>query len=449
MGLATLLTFSTPPARAADREPRFGINQAWQAAEMADTAGAQWSRVLFWWSEMQKGGPGDLDLHATGHDAHLNGEVDRGRELAGAILNTPRWASIDGSSNGVPKNLYLPYNHPDNYWGQFTRLMAQHYKGRIDTWIIWNEVDIAAGPWSTWTGSTADYVQLLKVAYLSIKAGNPKANVVPFGAAWWYDYGATVNRMLDIIASDPDAKRNNHYMDAANLHLYSRSSDIPRVVNWYRDQLRAHGLNKPIWIGESNAIPYDDPNWPASKENFRASMDEQASYIVQSMATYLALGVDRMSVNRMTDGTDFEAGGEPFGMLRNDGTARPALTAFQVVSKYFKDVDGGQFFPPEPSGLTRAVLKKGDDEVVNVVWNVKPTALEVTIPAIADRALRVTKYGNASVIQAENGKYALSLSPATANSNEADRRDFVIGSDPIILIERMDGDAELAYRVIR
>src|SRR5262245_21211522 len=51
-GLAAWLTVSTVPARAAEREPRFGINQAWQSAEMADTAGAQWSRVLFWWSEM-------------------------------------------------------------------------------------------------------------------------------------------------------------------------------------------------------------------------------------------------------------------------------------------------------------------------------------------------------------------------------------------------------------
>src|SRR4029079_13429848 len=150
---------------------------------------------------------------------------------------------------------------------------------------------------------------------------------------------------------------------------YSRSADIPRIVSWYKDQLQAHAMKKPIWIGETNAIPYDDPQWQASKENFRASLDEQASYIVQAFATYLALGVERASVNRMTDGTDFDAGGEPFGMLRNDGTARPALTAFQVVSKYFENVDGGDFFPTDPSGLTRAILKKGDDEVVTVVWN--------------------------------------------------------------------------------
>jgi hypothetical protein len=447
-GLALLVACSSAPAGAANTEPTFGINQAWESPEQADVAAAQWSRVLFWWSEMQKNGPGDLDLHATGQDGHLNNEIERGRELAGAILNTPPWVSQDGSPNGVPKNLYLPYDHPDNYWGQFTRRMAEHYRGRIDTWIIWNEVDIAQGPWSTWSGSTADYVQLLKVAYLSIKAENPRATVIPFGAAWWYDHGDTVKSMLDLVVADPDARRNNYYMDAANLHLYSRSGDIPRIVGWYEDQLMAHGMEKPVWISETNAIPYDDPVWRASKENFRATQDEQASYIVQAFATYLALGVERVSVNRMTDGTDFEAGGEPFGMLRNDGSARPALTSFQVVSKYFRNADGGEFLPPEPSGLTRAVLKKDDEEVITVLWTMQPSALDVTIPAIGAQALRVNKYGDASVIQSENGKYPLSLTGATANSNEADRRDFVIGGDPVILVERMDNDADSAYRSI-
>jgi len=412
-------------------------------------AGANWSRVLFWWSEFQKSGPNDFDLHATGHDEYLNSEVDRGRELAGAILNTPGWASVDGSPNGVPKNLYLPYNHPDNYWGQFTWQLADHYKGRIDTWIIWNEVDISSGPWGTWSGTTADYVQLLKVAYLSMKSANPQAKIVPFGAAWWYDYGSTLSRMLDLIVADPDSKKYGGFMDAANLHLYSRSNDIPRVVSWYRDQLKAHGLEKPIWVGETNAVPYDDAKWQVSKENFRASLDEQASYVVQAFATYLALGVEKASINRMTDGTDFEAGGEPFGMLRNDGTARPALTAFQVVTKYFQDVSEGELHLTEPNGLTRAVLRRSSGEVVTVGWNMKPVDIDVVIPATADRALRVTKYGEASTVLANNGQYPLTLTAATANSNEADRRDFVVGGDPIILVERPDGDPQSAYRAIR
>src|SRR5688572_1979175 len=67
--------------------------------------------------------------------------------------------------------------HPENYWGQYVRQVVQMYKGRIDTWIIWNEPDITPdapnAAYFIWAGSPADYYQLLKVAYLNAKEVNP------------------------------------------------------------------------------------------------------------------------------------------------------------------------------------------------------------------------------------------------------------------------------------
>ncbi|MCC7368041.1 MAG: hypothetical protein IT306_06440 [Chloroflexi bacterium] len=434
------------PAAAITRDSRFGLNEAWRAAEAADRAGAGWSRILFWWSEMQKDGPGGLNLFATDQDAYINNEADRGRLLVGAVLNTPPWASADGSRNGVPNGLYLPYDHPDNTWGQFMRLMAQHYKGRIDTWIIWNEVDISHGQWATWNGSLEEYVQLQKVAYKAIKAGNPNATVLPFGAAWWYDYGATISRMLDLLKADPEAAANNYYFDAANLHLYSRAADIPRIVGWYRAEMAARGMmSKPIWIGETNAIPYDDAIWRAPKANFRASMDEQASYIIQAFATYVGLGVERIGVNRTIDGTDFEAGGEPFGLLRNDGSTRPAFTSYQVATRYFAGVHNASLTQDAASGVTRVVMQRAGERVT-VLWTMSPGGSTATIDAQGGQALKVSKWGDAEPISAAGGKYTIGLAPATANSNEHDRADYVVGGDPVILVERTDGNVMAAYR---
>ncbi len=427
------------------RDPRFGMNEAWRAPDAADRAGAAWSRLLFWWSELQKSGPGDFDLNATDGDRFINDELGRGRELVGAVLNTPRWASSDGSPNGVPKNLALPWDHPNNHWGQFMRRLAAHYRGRIDTWIIWNEVDIPAGQWRTWNGSLEEYVQLLKVAYRAIKAGNPSATVLPYGAAWWYDRGTHLSRMLDILASDPDAGAANYYFDVGNLHLYSRANDIPNVIAWYRDQLESRGIVKPIWVVETNAVPYDDPRWQASKANFRATQDEQASYVVEAFASYLGLGIKRISVNRTVDGTDFEAGGEPFGLVRNDGSTRPAFTAYQVVTRYFAGAESATYYPADESGLTRVVLLK-DGERVTVAWTMRPQPVQASLDASAARALRVTKLGETEVIQARDGRYRLELAPATTNSNEADPDDFVVGGSPVILVERSDGNLEAAYR---
>ena len=432
------------PAASISRDTRFGLNEAWRAAEAADRAGAGWSRVLFWWSEMQKDGPGGLNLFATDQDNYINNETMRGRMLAGAVLNTPPWASSDGSRNGVPNGLYLPYDHPDNHWGQFMKLMASHYKGRVDTWIIWNEVDISHGQWDTWNGSLDDYVQLQKVAYKAIKAGNPNATVLPFGAAWWYDYGDTISQMLDMLAADPEAAANNYYFDVANLHLYSRAADIPRIVGWYRAEMAKRGMSKPIWIGETNAIPYDDPIWQASKANFRATMDEQASYIIQAFATYVGLNVERVSVNRAIDGTDFEAGGEPFGLLRNDGSTRPAFTAYQVATRYFGSVREAAY-RHDASGVTKVTMQKGGERVT-VLWTMSGGDASATVEALGAQALKVTKWGDAETISASGGRFALTLRGATANSNSGDRTDYVVGGEPVILVERTDGNVQAAIR---
>jgi hypothetical protein len=428
------------------RDVRFGLNQAWEAPDAADRAGAGWSRLMFWWSALQPRGPQDWNLFATDHDSYIDDELARGRELIGVVINTPAWASASGSPNAVPANLYLSWDDPRNHWGRFVQRLAAHYRGRIDSWIIWNEVDIPEGQWRTWDGTVEDYAQLMRVAYPAIKAGNPQARVALYGSPWWYDKGAYISRLLDNFAADPAARANNYFFDVANLHMYSRANDIPRIIGWYQDQLATRGMgSKPVWIGETNAVPYDDPLWPASKAGFRASLDEQASYLAESFATYLGLGVERIGVNRILDGADFEAGGEPFGLLRNDRSERPAYRAFSVITRYYAGARAAAYYPTDESGLTRVVLEK-DGERVTIAWTMRPEDTTIAVDAGSAIGLVVSKFGDASIVYAQDGQYWLDLPAATANSNEADRRDYVVGGSPVILVERLDGNIEAAYR---
>ena len=428
------------------RDVRFGLNQAWEAPDAADRAGAGWSRLMFWWSALQPHGPQDWNHFATDHDSYIDDEIARGRELVGVIINTPSWASASGSPNAVPSNLYLRWDDPKNSWGRFVQKLAAHYKGRIDSWIIWNEVDIPEGQWRTWDGTVADYAQLLRVAYPSIKTGNAQARVALYGSPWWYDRGAFLSRLLDTLAADPAARANGYYFDVANLHMYSRANDIPRIIGWYHDQLAMRGMgSKPMWIAETNAVPYDDPLWPASKAGFRATLDEQASYLTEAFATYLGLGVERIGVNRILDGADFEAGGEPFGLLRNDRSARPAYRAFSMLARYYAGARTATYHPADESGITRVVLDK-DGERVTVVWTTRPEDAVAAVDAESAIGLAVTKYGDASVLYPQEGQYWIDLPGATANSNEADHWDYVVGGSPVILVQRLDGNVEAGYR---
>ena len=388
----------------------------------------------FWWQEIQKTGPDSWDPFATDHDRIIDQELSKGRQIVGLLINTPDWAAVDPALHGAspPKGLYLPYNSPRNYWGHFVGLIAKKYAGRIDDWIIWNEVNIPSGHWKTWGGSAADYAQLVKVAYLAAKAANPGARIILAGDPYWYDHGSFFSGLLHTLASDPMARANHDYFDAANLHLYSRPSDIATVVSWYRSAMRKAGIDKPIWISEMNAIPYDDTVRPYSRGGFRTSLDDQASYIVQAFALALAEGVQRIEVNRLVDGSDFTSGGEPFGLVRNDGSARPAFYAYRTAAMLFAGTTSGAVSFGTADGVCTVLLRRPGVQV-RVLWNQRPAAITIKLP-VSRGTEAYDKFGERAPLRTGGGIATLRLAGASGNTDSANAKDYVIGGNPVILV---------------
>jgi hypothetical protein len=308
--------------------------------------------------------------------------------------------------------------------------MARHYAGRIDDWIIWNEVNIPNGKWHTWAGSAADYAQLVKVAYLAARAANPHARIILAGDPYWYDHGAFFTELLQRLTAD---HQNGGYFDVANLHLYSRPSDMATVVTWYRQTMARFGLQKPIWISETNAIPYDDSARPLPRGNFYASLDDQASFIIQAFAIDLAMGVQRIEVNRMLDGSDVTAGGEPFGLVRNDGTVRPAFYAYRTVVNLFSGASGGTLHLGAADGVDTVTLQK-PGATITVIWDQRPTAATARIPA-GPGATVYDKFGEQLPVQPQHGVLTLHLAGSTDNTDSADPRDYVVGGSPLIVVQ--------------
>jgi len=124
------------------------------------------------------------------------------------------------------------------------------------------------------------------------------------------------------------------------------------------------------------------------------------------------MGVQRIEVNRMIDGTDFTAGGEPFGLVRNDGSVRPAYYAFKTVSTYFSHATDGTLSVDPPTGVYEVVLHR-PGATITVLWDQKPLAAVVTIAAISPSALVVDKLGQSHRVVAQGGHYVFHLAPAT------------------------------------
>jgi hypothetical protein len=472
MAVAVLLT-STPNALADNSAPTdtsesfFGAVQAIYNPDRAAQAGVQWERLIFPWSLIQKNGPNSW---ANGYftDQQIAQEAARGIQIVGLAAYTPQWATSTprtARTTNVPANLYLPFDDPNNYWGQFMYKLAQRYAGQVNTWIVWNEPDMYTDQiMYTWDGSITDMYQLVKVAYQAVKKANPNAKVVLPGLTYWYDKQGGrplyLARFMEAASKDPSAPANGDYFDVVDLHQYTNPLNIYAAVRVFQRTLAQYGLNKPIWVGEANVVPDDDPInliGPA----FHATMDQQASYIIQAFALARAAGAERMSVYKMTDEQP-EGAHELYGLVRSDGSIRPAFTAYQTAVKYFSHPTSavytwdGASDPPTndqvtqllqsnanrtqwiwPAAVNRVELERGAERDI-VVWNASPKLVTAQIPAVAKSAQVVDKFGHdTGEVIAQNGVYQLQLPPTSNNTDPRDPTAYLVGGDPRILVEHV------------
>ncbi len=281
-------------------DTRFGVAEGFRNPAVMADIGAGWERLILPWDQIQPAKAGDFSkLGQTLTKAQIQGELNRGTRVAGLFQFTPEWAAVNpgDGKRSVPKNLSASFDDPNNYFGQYVYQTVKYYAGQIDQWIVWNEPefkpgDPGAGGSYTWLGSDAEFAQMLKVAYLATKKANPNAVVSFPGTSYWVDINSNrplfYDRVLSILAQDPSAAANNYYHDVVSLNLYRAPDDVYRVHGVFKSIQSKYGINKPVWLTETNAMPSDDTSIPcADKHNSEAiktTMDQQAAYAIQGCA---------------------------------------------------------------------------------------------------------------------------------------------------------------------
>ncbi|HLF25217.1 MAG TPA: PT domain-containing protein [Anaerolineae bacterium] len=429
-GSAVSLVRHRPPLAIPDR--RFGIVETYDDPASAAALGAGWTRVRFPWADLQPNNDGEWNS-AFFTDAMLAAESDAGREVIGMIVNTPFWALNDAAVPGVPRGLNLPESDPGNVWATFVRQIVARYAGQIDHWIIWNEPDIwdPAYPGRTWGGTVAEFFQLQRVAYNVAKATNPNAvvHLSAFTYFWDANYGRTpfFALLMDEIQRDPQAPAHNYYFDVASANLYFRVDNIYDLIVWHHGEMRARGFDKPIWLTETNAAPSSDPRWPVANPAFPISLEEQAAYIPQAFAMALAAGVDRIAVYKLIDTPgDRAANPEPFGLVRDDRSRRPAFTAFQVATNYLAGFTGATL--DQRDDLYTQVTVQRAEATTTVLWTRAHVPVQVKVPARAAQAILADAFGGRQSIVPRDGVYTIDLPGCTQPT-------CAIGGAPRLIVE--------------
>ena len=431
--------------------PIFGAVESYDAPEVATLAGVGWTRVQLRWAELQPNGPDDWNPFFF-PDLVLDREQADGREVVGLLINTATWAVSEPiAPNGFatpPEGLYLPHDDPGNLWANFVRMMVNRYKGRIRHWIIWNEPDLQHGDdlGLVWAGSVEDYYQLLKVAYLTAKEIDPACQIHVTGTSYWWDhkYGREqwLKRFFDVVAADPEAPAHDYYFDAVTTHIYFKVNTIWDIIQFTKSSMNTHGIYKPIWLAETNAPPSNDPAAIPAEVSFEITQKEQAAFLLQASALALAAGAERVEVYKMIDkSSDADTDPEPFGLVRQDGSFRPAFDAFQVATRHVRDVRRAT---RDVWGETAQVTLDEGSRTVTVLWNRVGEPRTVRLLAITAQATLVDQTGEARTVAAQNGVYTLKLEPATAW--DPHNGGYMIGGPPLVLVENGPVSARGAQR---
>ena len=426
--LADFLTFLAPVAAQGDPpDARFGAVEAFRDPVAASEAGIAWDRILFYWSELQPNGPEDWNGYHVPDD-WLRLAAEGGREVVGLLKHTPAWATDGPVGCGVPRGLELPMDDPNNLWAAFVRRVVSIYGDRVKHWVIWNEPDIELETYGNeWCGSMEQYYRLLKVAYLAAHEVDPHAQIHLAGLTFWHDQGY-LRQLLAYAVQDPTAAEHGYYFDVVSLHIYFQTESVPSIINQARAALRAYGLQKPIWVNETNASPDSDAQWPLVRPRWRVSLEEQASFLLQSFALALSAGAERVAVYKLKD-TGLPPGGEPFGLIRPDGSRRPAFEAYKLITSHYAGTSGAR---EERHGLYEVVTLERGALTTRVVWARKGSDVPVSLPALAPQARLIDQTGAEQVLEAQGGQYNLTL-PGARCADE--HLGCIIGGPTYLLVE--------------
>ena len=431
------------PAAIRDGPLPMGAVDAFRAPERAAEMGVQWQRIMFDWSAIQRSGPDEWTFGWSSEDT-AERERDAGRPVIGQFISTPSWASGTSDPKSPPLGLENPPDDAGNLWATWVRTVVARFAGLIDTWVVWNEPDI----WSDenharqWMGSLEQYYRLLKVGYMAAKAANPRATVLMAGMTYWWDaaYGREqyFDRLLRLAAIDKTAPGNSWYFDGAVLQLYNNPRglfDGPRI---FRNLMSKYGLRKPVWVNETNVVPWDDDCAPLTRAHFRATQDEQANFLVQALAYALAGGVQRVAVYKLLDDSPLTKNvDQAFGMVRADSqhSTRPIFRTFQMLRRELADTARAQLIDEGP--VNRVYLEQpGQRRRLTALWNTSAQERVASVSALGVTAQAMDKFGQVRPLEVKaDGHIYVTLPRATANTIPGYPETYFIGGEPVLVVE--------------
>jgi hypothetical protein len=339
-----------PVASVVDPAPRgFGVSTAETLMGLSPAAlageldryqmlGVTWLRVDVTWTWIQP--DSSKDYHWTDYDRVIKAARAKHFNVLGVIAYTPAWARVAGCGGDKCRPASAAT------YGAFAGAVAAHYAPMgVHAWEIWNEPNQAS--FFAPAADAAAYVQLLRAAYPAIKAADKNAIVVTGGLAPTETAGGNIE--LQQFAAQIYALGGKGYFDALGIHPYSFPVPASYSAPWnawtqmtttIRSlMVRSGDGSKQIWPTEYGA-PTGGPGVGASTTNYQFT--EAPDHVDEALQAFIARDV--VTQYRILGwagplfwygyedlGTSLASAENFYGLVRADGSPKPALEALRTT----------------------------------------------------------------------------------------------------------------------
>ncbi len=425
-------------AESVAQNPRLGVNFAIYPKSGVGTtypdarnAGASYNRTIF---NMFMLKPSPTAWTPALYDHELSIAAANNVRVLGVLGHPPNegWA-CDRPANPsagewwcVPRGLFLPWNDSGNVWAQFVYQTVSYFKDRVNEWEVWNEPNLT----EFWSGSAAEFAQLVRVSYQAIKAADPSATVVLGGILRGVNIGRT-DAIFAAIAALPDAAANHYYFDVLGYHSYDDGvcSTFDTIEHLKQVYWQPRVGNKPLWITE---VGIAVTNTVITHPLGYALPEEQASFVIQSYAYSLHKRAQRHYYFRIVHDP---AQSDDWGLIAADGTYRPAYTAYQVAARYLPSQFEWSVRQWANNAVSRITFYNTPLGRVSVLWNITNTTRTFAWSAILPQAVVVQQNGVTSTVNASGGLLTFTLPPAPHFRHLHPEGICKVASPPLIVIE--------------
>ena len=310
--------------------------------------GASWVLNTFYWGSIE---PEQDEWNFLSYDTFVDNNRAAGLKVLGVLAYDVGWIH----ENGKRRNYIPPERIPD--FLRFVRKTAEHFRGKVDGWCIWNEPNF-----HFWTGTDDEFVELFRQAADAVREVD--SDVILLGGAFNRGvFGLPEKFIRKLFESGAMEKT-----DGIAFHPYELNPARSAVLyDRFKRIADDYNFGDKIWVTEAGYPTGGLYPTKASEKRF-------PEYVIKTFVLLTARGCNRIFWYQLFDPTDrsITDSEDFFGLVRSeeDYTSKGA-EAFRLCANY---ISGTTCYVQEPgrNGIPNSLRMfwfTGEDGGALVLWN--------------------------------------------------------------------------------